>query len=63
MSVPKPDSKLDTIEEMTERIASIVRQIDKAEAVWNPVDFDAHHRKIVKLINRRETLQIRRERL
>ena len=54
--VPKPDSALSTEAEVTERILSIDRQIDRLDAVGNPRNFWAHERKVALLCRRRETL-------
>ena len=54
--VPKPDSALSTEAEITERILSIDRQIDRKSAVENPRDSRAHERRVALLALRREKL-------
>jgi N12 class adenine-specific DNA methylase len=50
--IPKKDSELTTIEELSERIKSIDGQREKLIAVNNPRDFDEHNRRIAKLTER-----------
>jgi len=57
------DSNLKNINEITERIKSIDRQIDKLDKIWNPKDFNKHHNKYIKLNNRKDILWIHRAKL
>ena len=53
------DTDLKTVDEIKERIASIDRQLDKLDGVWNPINFDKHHGKYSKLVARKESLILR----
>ena len=53
---PKPDSNLKTIDELSDRIESIDRQISKLENIDNQSDFDEKNAKIEKLNARKDSL-------
>lgn len=55
----KKDKDLVTREEIKGRRESIKRQIEILEAVYNPKDFNQHHQKISKLIERDEKLRLK----
>ena len=52
------DSDLQTIPEIKERINSINCQLDKLDRVRNPRDFNKHHEKYSKLVERKDKLII-----
>lgn len=62
-TIPKKDTELKTISEITNRMISINCQIEKAENIRNPRDFDKHHSKITKLNGRKDILHVRRAKL
>jgi len=59
-AIPKKDTELKTIAELTDRINSIERQRERLCSVLSPKDFSKHQAKIAKLTHRQDVLWGRR---
>lgn len=57
------DTELTTISEMTDRINSISRQVDKLDNVMRPRDWTSYNNKCIKLNKRKDLLWDRRAKL